>query len=604
MSLPDPRELTPAQRAEAAWRARQLADIDPWPSLKYFNDQPCSRHEVIDPRCPACGLVPRQHQRVGAAWMFLAMNTLLSDVVGSGKTLQLALVLALAKETGELSTGNRAVVVCQAAAVRDPWAASLRRLLPGVLTFIADGTPAQREKGYLAPWEVCVISDRTFAPATGRDGDVEILRQLPVTTLIYDDVDPMRNRDTRTAYAIRRLAAQCSRVHGMHGTPQQKRLTELYGFLEPIGGRKVFGTPSDFKNRFVTQKKQLIWIPVNKAFGHERDAWARGKGYSSWAALRAHAAEDRQAGRTGKSAPARTLLASAESGRSRMQRTVWKDNGINPDRLPEFQRLRDPFVLRRTAADLHDVTLPEVQVSPIWLDLLPEQRKRYAELRKGTLTRLKQGGEVEVTEARAIWTRGAQICSGLASLDEGHDVSAKLDRVIDLVTGDLDDEKVVIYVHFKPNVVALSNRLDEAGVGYVRFWSEETGSALREARRQQFISDPATRVLIGTTTIERSLNLQVAGHMIAVDTIMNASRMEQMVGRIRRQGSRYSTVFLHHLLAIGTQEDAYPDLLASEANMTDAVWGEDQALFGSTLTPRGMLQVIATGSAGAALQAA
>lgn len=593
LTLPDPRTLTEKGRAQAAWRAHEFEDFEfDFTQLEWLNTKPCMLHEpVSDPLCRFCGLYPRQHQRTGAAWQFMGMHTFLADTVGSGKTATLCATLAMCKATGELGTGNRAVVVCQAPAVRDPWAKDLSRLLPGIPFIIADGTPAQRQKLYMSNWEICVISDRTFAPAKGdnsRDGDVEILREFPVGILVYDDVDPMRNRATATAYAVRRLAAQCARVHGLHGTPLQKRLHELYSFLEPVGSARVFGSPARFKQRYVTQEKLTVWVPAMVCPG----------GFPCSSHLNMEPG-CKNCGRPHKWVPPHKVCPECgqygnrdKTGRARVQKTIWKDNGVDQDNLPDFQAKIAPLVLRRTR--FGDVTLPEVQPCPVYVDLLKPQRDRYQELRKGILKRLKNGAvEVSESEAAAAFTHGAQICSGLAALDgPGNDVSVKLDWAVDKITGDLEDEKIVCYVHFKANVAALSARLDAAGVGHVLFWSEETNSKVRDARRQRFLEDPDCRVLIGTTTIEKSLNLQVAGHMIAVDTIMNASRMTQLVGRISRQGSKYSTVFLHHLLARETQEKAYLELLAREGAMADAVWGEKEAIF-TVLTPKQVLELVA-----------
>ena len=590
--LPDPRDLSAADRETAAWRAHEMTDME-LPPLEWFNSLPCAAHlsSGSDPLCADCGLQLRTHQRNGAAWQFLAGRTLLADTVGSGKTATLLATLAMCKATGELSAQNRAVIVCQAAAVRDPWAKDLRRLLPGVRFIIADGTPAQRQRAYLTPWEICVISDRTFAPARGRsDGDVELLREFPIGTLVYDDVDPMRNRSTKTAYAIRRLAATAPRVHGLHGTPLQKRLKELYCFTEPIGSPALFGTLKKFADRYVTQDAVKIWVraaicpgdaPCSRHDILVPDCGACGKVHAWAPPFGNHAGRCPECRQEGFMDP---------TGRRRAQRVVYKDNGVQQERLPELQRLIDPLVLRRTSFD--DVDLPEVQVNPVRIELLPAQRTRYAELKSGVLKRLKNGQvEVSHAEAAAAFTRGAQICSGLASLDDT-DVSAKLDWAVDKITGDLDGEKVVCFVYFKPNVAALSARLEREGVGHVLFWSSETDSRTREARRQRFLTDPECRVLIGTTTIERSLNLQVAGHMIAVDTILNQSRMTQLVGRIRRQGSRHGMVTLHHLLATGTQEDGYTELLAREGAMADSVWDESEAIF-HLATPRELMELIA-----------
>jgi SNF2 family DNA or RNA helicase len=582
-------ELTRAERMQgAAWAVKTRArDITPWPELDWFNASPCAMHGTLEKGCQRCGIMLRRHQRIGVMWLYLAQKGLLSDVVGSGKTAQILAMLAICLANGEMDTDHRAVVVCKAAATGQ-WAEQVRRLLPRVPVYEAVGDPSERLAGYMGNWLIAIVSDRTFSPAAGkkdagngRDGDVAVLREFPVDILVYDDVDAMRNPRTKTAWAVNKLAEQCSRVVGVHGTPLQKRLPELWSFLQPVGGERRIGTLARVKQKYVQKEaKYFRQVAMVCALGHLTPQPNRRCDYPT----------DDRGGICG-------LPCTLDPTGQKVLRTLLMDGGVNPDTIGEFRMRIAPLVLRRTTADLDDVELPAVQYNPVHLDLLPEQRKRYNELRTGTLRRLREHGEeISFLEAQQVFIRGWQICSGTASLDGEHgDVSAKFDWVVDKLTGDLDGEKAVVFVYFKDNVAALSRRLAKEGIGHVVFWSGETDARERERRRQQFINDPACRVLIGTTTIEQSLNLQAAPHLIAVDTILNPARMEQLVGRVRRQGSAFGTVFFHHLLARGTQEDGYLPLLRREQDLADVVWEEDSEIF-AALRPRQIMNLVARGS--------
>lgn len=610
MRLPDPRQLDEEVRLEIAERARRAHDARAFTDqLLYFNSGPCLKHSAgvgfgTGPRedCRDCGIELRRHQRTGTAWLWFAMRGLLADSCGLGKTAQVAAVLAAALQTGELCQGNRAVIVCQAAAVRQ-WAAELRRLVPSLSVIAADGGPDDRMQAYLGAWECCVISDRTLTPAGTpgkrgfRAGDVERLRQFPVGIVAYDDIDAMRNRATKTAWAVKRLAAGADRVYGVHASALQKRLPELYCHLEPVGGLEAFGTLSKFKREYVDQHQILIWLSVARALPRERNEWARQKGYASFAALGERARADRDQGLT--ESDAISLMAAVNSRRARLQRAIMKDSGVRENALPEFRRKIAPMILRRTVRDLDDVRLPAVQENQVWLDLLPQQRQRYDALAKGILTRLRDGSpEVTHVEAAVAYTRARQVCSGLAALDDHGDVSAKLDWVMDRVTGDLSDDKMFCFVYFRENVEALAARLEAAGVGHVLLWSRETNPAERAERMRRFNDDRDCRVVVATTTAERSLNLQAAEHVAAIDTIVNPARMAQILGRARRMGSRHSMVVFHHLLARDTMEEEYPAILRREQAMSDAVWEDTGELFSSgSMSPRQVMEMIARGKA-------
>jgi SNF2 family DNA or RNA helicase len=542
----DARRLDALVRYRAAARVRMWRNVTDWPDLRYWNDQPCPKHETVNdnPLCRQCGVILRRHQKVGALWLYMALRGFIADSVGTGKTAQVAALFALMKETGELPGDGRAAVICKPAAVGQ-WKAELRRMVPELRTIAANGTPRQRIDAYLSPWEVAILSAQTLAPAQGsqrsRNGDLQYLSQFNISTVVYDDVDAMRKRTNRGAVAVRDLAASATRVVGAHATPLQKRLKELYCMLEPVGSPVIFGTERQFTWRFVEQQQVFYQT-------HDR------------------------AGR--------------QVIRHRMSQV-----GIKHD--AELRELLAPVVLRRRPQDLDgDVSIPAIVTNEVWLDPTPQQAARYAELRNGVLRKL-QASEEEIThpESVALWTHGRQICSGLATLDDGEDSSSKLDWFDDHITGDFEEDKVVLFVYFKPNVAAAARRLDEAGIGNVVLWGNESGRRQRDERLERFRDDPACRVLIGTTTIEQSLNLQVARHLVCVDWIPNPARMTQLAGRVRRTGSPFSAVYMHLLLLRGTQEEHVVDNLRIEQAGADLVWNEQGELF-SGATPAQLLRMM------------
>lgn len=556
--IPDLRNLTPERDAER-WRRADAARVSrdiALPPLEHWNYAPCAAHSAIEPGCQRCGVVFRRHQRVGCSWLFLAKRGLLADPVGTGKTIQIAGLLAMLLENGEIPA-RRALIVARAAALPQ-WRDELNRMVRGLRVATATGTAEQRRAKYLDPWDAMLISPetlrlrtiRTRGGGTTRAGDLEILEHYDLGTVVYDDTDAMRHTESKTAYAINRLCARAERVIGVHGTPLQKRPTELYSFLAPLGGVEMFGPVSLFKHNFVGTTTD--YYEARDQFGH-------------------------------------TVT---------RQRT--RESGIrNGARL---KAMVAPLVLRRTPEQIDDVDLPVLQPHTVWLDPLPSQRARYAELQKGVLRQIRESGE-EITRAAAMaqFMHGWQICSGLATLDEAQSAdSVKLDWVCDRLDGDLAEDKAVVFVNFKPNITDLSSRLTALGIGHVVMWGNESSPRERAARLAAFRDSPACRVLLGTTTIEQSLNLQVSRHLIAVDTILNPARMTQLAGRIRRDGSAHRTVYFHQLLLRGTQEEAYPLLLRREQALADYVWSEQSEIF-EALSPIQLMRLI---SGDPALQAA
>lgn len=465
--------------------------------------------------------------------MYLKKRGLLADTMGTGKTIHAAGLIALLHKTGEIPDVGRAIVIPRATALGQ-WQTELLRMIPGLNLIVATGKPAERKELYATDWSVLLISPQTFH----NDFDI-FMEHFDISLLLTDDIDALRNRDTDTAKDIKALARKADRFFPMTGTPLQKHLREMWSTLEEVGGREAFGTQEAFEARHVTT-----------ALIREYDE------------------------RTG-------LL-------------------TKTTQVPAYRNMREvkekmaPMVLRRKVSDLKDVHLPEVNVSDVFLDLYPAQRNKYEELRRGVIQIMKeQGSEVKYITALTKIHYGAQICGGLATLGEadGPNTSVKMDWIVDALQGDLEDEKVVLFANYKNSVRALQTRFNAAGIGFETVWGEERNRDVRKRSQDRFWDDPKCRVLIGTQAIEQSLNLQVARHLINMDMIMNPSRMAQLAGRIRRDGSAHKHVFVHNLLTVNTQEERYLPLLEREQALSDFIWDENNELF-AQLNPMTLMQLI------------
>ncbi len=529
--LPDLNMISEETRKAAAWKLRNSSSFD-LPELKHFNYSPCEKHETLDIKCLNCGVNPRKHQKVGIGWLYMVKKGMIGDSVGTGKTVQAAGLIATMMEAGEFDRG-RCLVICRPGAVPQ-WYSQLNRFLKGVNVTVATGPKKKRIERYLAPWDVLLMGYQMLI----RDSDI-IGANFSINAIIVDDVDALRNFDTHTAVAINRIAKNSNRAVVMSGTPLQKRLEDMHSYLSPVGGTEVLGTRNLFKKKYI--REELVTAVSDKG---QKTLSKKVKGYKN---------------------------------------------------LDEFKNLIAPMVLRRTANDIDDVDLPAIQPSNIILDPYEAQRLKYAELKKGVLRIIsEQGEQVKRATAIAKFLYGSQICTGLCAIGEPDlpGTSVKLDWLErTLVDGDLSDEKVVVFINFKNTIRALQNRLENHGVEFETIWGEVTNKQARFEAQDRFWRNDNKRVLIGTTAIEQSLNLQIARHLVNVDMILNPARMEQLAGRIRRDGSAYKTVYVHNLLTSGTQEEGYLPLLEREQALIDHIWDARSELF-EALPPLALLQLI------------
>lgn len=537
-------DISPERLADVAAQVRTAPDATLPPLGDWFNSDPCVDH-LMSPGVPVegckhCGVLLKKHQRIATLWMYFAMRCGLFDQYGLGKTASAAATIALAAQRGEMGLG-RILIVCRPAAL-EQWRDELARMLPWLSTAIIDGPWRTRQDLYADPWQAMIIGYQMLRR------DAHIIERLGIRWIITDDIDELRHSKTKTALVVKNIALRCVRVNLLTASPLQKKVEELYDLLTLVGAQQVLGTKSQFKNRYVVKVR-----PVIRTQGLTRET---------------------------------------------------QDLELYRRRLTEFAELISPYVLRRTTHDVEgDVSMPEVEAENIFLDLHPAQRERYDELARGVVRLLKEEGEsVKRATALTKLLYGSQICEGLSALGEldGPGMSVKMDWLLYQIlendwSGESDvdfGEKVVVFCQFKPGVRALVGRLQNAGIGGTVVWGEDRDRQRRVASLARFDQDPACRVLIGTAAIEQSLNLQVSRRLVNLDQIPNPERMNQLAGRIRRMGSRHSTVYVSNLLTSNTHEERLLALLNSEAALKSFVWSETDPIY-NPLTPTTILRSIA-----------
>ncbi len=130
--------------------------------------------------------------------------------------------------------------------------------------------------------------------------------------------------------------------------------------------------------------------------------------------------------------------------------------------------------------------------------------------------------------------------------------------------GDLEHEKVIVFAWYLPTIADIDKLLTQAGIGHVCITGEGNNKEDKDALKTVFETDPNCRVLVGTTAIEMSLNLQIGSYIVALDQFYNPTRTEQLIGRIRRIGSQYNkVVFVQMLVSDDTIEARIPQILES-----------------------------------------
>jgi SNF2 family DNA or RNA helicase len=194
--------------------------------------------------CPPLGeldAVLRPYQKHGVAWLrFLRENSfggILADEMGLGKTLQ---VLAFLRS---LPPGHRAgptLVVCPTSLVFN-WQAEARKFTPELKVLALHGPDRHARFAEIAQSDLVITS---YA-LTRRDA--ERYRELEFDTVVLDEAQHIKNRQTQNAQAVKAIRSRHRLV--LTGTPLENSVLDLWSifdFLMP----GYLGSAQDFRERY------------------------------------------------------------------------------------------------------------------------------------------------------------------------------------------------------------------------------------------------------------------------------------------------------------------------------------------------------------------
>lgn len=130
---------------------------------------------------------------------------------------------------------------------------------------------------------------------------------------------------------------------------------------------------------------------------------------------------------------------------------------------------------------------------------------------------------------------------------KGFDIdSAKTEALIETLKNSLAGERVIVYCNFRSHVIRLQDDLRKAKIESLRITGLENEEQ-RQLAVERFMSEGGINVLVGNRAMAKSVNLQKAGHLFFVDMPWSYGLYRQMVGRIKRTGSKFKTVGIYRL---------------------------------------------------------
>lgn len=214
-----------------------------------------------------------------------------------------------------------------------------------------------------------------------------------------------------------------------------------------------------------------------------------------------------------------------------------------------------PLVLRLNGEEL--LELPKLIYNNIYVDLPEAARKVYRELEEEMITVLENLEVVTAQSAAAASLKCRQVANGGLFLQLEHTAAVASDRWKNLhnekveALADLQDElngqSLFVAIDFEHDRERLRKHFPKAIIA-----SDYSPKAFVEVEKSWNRGEIS--MLIGhPSSLGHGLNLQKGGqHVVWHSLTWDLENYDQFLRRIRRQGSPYDKVFVHHILARGT----------------------------------------------------
>ncbi len=268
------------------------------------------------------------------------------------------------------------------------------------------------------------------------------------------------------------------------------------------------------------------------------------------------------------------LLGTEPTFRERFRKPI---EGAQRDevRLNVLGRLLEPFLLRRTRAKVLE-ELPQREEITEYIDLDPEERKRYLALRlacEQQFAKRKKGetaAQLKIALFAAL-TRLRQLACDVRLVDPSYTgPSSKITRAVEICR-ELADEgnRALVFSQFTQFLGKLRPELTAAGLR-VAYLAGETPTAKRRGIVEAFQRGEYDVFCVSLLAGGTGLNLTRASYVIHTDPWWNPAAEEQATSRAHRMGQT-EPVTVYRLVARGTIEEAVLAMHASKKELASAV---------------------------------
>lgn len=229
-------------------------------------------------------------------------------------------------------------------------------------------------------------------------------------------------------------------------------------------------------------------------------------------------------------------------------------NGYHKIRGPKneehLKEVMAPFFTRRLKREVMK-DLPEKYYTKIEVELYPQQRRAYNQMKKDMIAWLEHQDDTKPLVAPVViaqlmrlqqlsiayadivpfGTQGAS-ASGVMLTDP----SSKIDTLMELIN-DNPEESIVVFSQFKGSIRIIESRLNKAGIRYSRITGDDSADVRR--RSVEDFQSGKSRVFLGTIGAgSEGITLTASSTVVFLDRDWTPARNAQAEDRLHRHGQK------------------------------------------------------------------
>ena len=251
--------------------------------------------------------------------------------------------------------------------------------------------------------------------------------------------------------------------------------------------------------------------------------------------------------------------------------------------MEALRKMTNPFILRRTK-ETAAPDLPEKTESVLWCEMEDEQRQVYEDIknqvRNNIMVEIKDKGlnKSKLGVLQGI-TKLRQVCSSPRLLKEiAHfhtKPSIKIDSLLEILTSDLADQKVIVFSQFIGTMDLLSAAFEENNITFRRFSGKTTAKErIRLVSEFQEKDSDIQVFLLSLMAGNSGINLSNANYVFLMEPWWNKAVQQQAIDRTHRIGQNQK-VFAYNLICKDTIEEKIMALQEKKQILSDEIIADD-----------------------------